>query len=186
MKLVTFELDARELGNDGSVAVAFHVRCAGMSEVQALLASLSGGSLKAEDAKPSVPMPERRTVPASEPAKPATRGRASKQQELPATRVSEKVVPPRDEIVDEVEEARRELGPNGAGDAVELPKELLAATSFRQVISWMLENGHKDKKEILALCEAWRDKVPAIAKLAGDLGDRIARGLELMSVEKRP
>jgi hypothetical protein len=76
-----------------------------------------------------------------------------------------------------------------AGAAVALPPAdldpvLLAATNFRQVMFWMIENKFTTKETIAAQCEAVRAFVPAIQRLSGDLTDRIGRALEVMNAEK--
>lgn len=94
--------------------------------------------------------------------------------------VTEKVVPAKDTVVEEVHEARAAAAATGGA----VPPDLLNATSFRQVMTWMLDNGFKDEISIVAKCDEFRTSVPAIARLSGDLKDRVARALEVLKMER--
>lgn len=66
-----------------------------------------------------------------------------------------------------------------------VPAELASATSFRQVMAYMLSQGLKDVPSIVAQCNAYRDGCPAIARLSGDLTDRVGRALEVLLSENQ-
>lgn len=78
-----------------------------------------------------------------------------------------------------------------------VPAELVAATSFRSVMIWMLANGFTTKEAIVAKCDELRKvmvqdpasgkevaAVQAIARLPADLSDRVARALEVLTAEQ--
>lgn len=65
------------------------------------------------------------------------------------------------------------------------PPSLLACTSFRQVMTVMIELGHKTPEAITAQCELYRDQVPAIARLSGNLTERVGRALEVLGLEAK-
>lgn len=68
--------------------------------------------------------------------------------------------------------------------AVPAPKEVVSASSFKGIMEWMLANGHAEVDEVAAMCEGWREQVPAIARLGGDLKERIARALEVLKAKE--
>lgn len=59
--------------------------------------------------------------------------------------------------------------------------ELKSAPAFRGVMTWMLAHGYTTREAIVERCNAYRDEVPAIQRCTGDLGERVARALEVMS-----
>lgn len=65
------------------------------------------------------------------------------------------------------------------------PPSLLACTSFRQVMTVMIELGHKTPEAITTECEKYRDQVPAIARLSGNLTERVGRALEVLGLEAK-
>lgn len=67
----------------------------------------------------------------------------------------------------------------------ELPFALVGAPSFRQVMSWMLENGYTTQAAISERCEEIRTQVPAIDRLSGDLRERVGRALEVMALSTK-
>jgi hypothetical protein len=58
--------------------------------------------------------------------------------------------------------------------------DLVASSSFRQVIVWMKANGFTAADAIVAECERIRPAVPTIQRLGGDLKDRVARALVVL------
>jgi len=68
----------------------------------------------------------------------------------------------------------------------DVPDVLVNATSFRQVMTWMLDRGLKTQEDIVRECEKWRGVVPAISRLSGDLNDRVGRALEVLRMERAP
>lgn len=50
---------------------------------------------------------------------------------------------------------------------------------------WMLANGVTTAPAIVAKCGELREHVPAIARLSGDLTDRVGRALEVLTAEKQ-
>jgi len=117
------------------------------------------------------------------------RMQASQASEPVATKSAKQVVetsiPPKDVIQEEVAAERKAAVSAVQQDgSVEAPAELVGATSFRQVMNWMLANGIKTQAEIVAACEKYRSAVPAIARLSGDLSDRVGRALEVLRMEQ--
>lgn len=75
--------------------------------------------------------------------------------------------------------------PAAQATAPTAPPSLLACTSFRQVMTVMIELGHKTPEAITAQCELYRDQVPAIARLSGNLTERVGRALEVLGLEAK-
>ena len=71
------------------------------------------------------------------------------------------------------------LGKNGE-EAV--PKELAGASSFRQVMAWMVKNVGDDKDLIVAKVEELRSEVPAIGRLSGNIDERVERALSVLAL----
>lgn len=64
------------------------------------------------------------------------------------------------------------------------PAVLVTATSFKTVMMWMLgEGGFTKVEDIVRRCELWRDNVPAIQRLGGDLNERVARAFEVLTAK---
>lgn len=86
-------------------------------------------------------------------------------------------------------EKQAKSGTNGAAAAVsvsaptEAPAALVACTSFRQVIMWFLEQKITDPAVIVQHCTAYKETVPAIARLSGELPSRVSRALEVIKLE---
>jgi hypothetical protein len=81
-----------------------------------------------------------------------------------------------------------EFDPEPAAEApeqapqVEVPAALVSATSFRQVMTWMVEQELTGAADIVAKCEELRPHVPAIGRLRGDLTERVARALSVLAL----
>lgn len=74
--------------------------------------------------------------------------------------------------------------PSEANGSQPVAPELLAAGSFRAVIGWMLANGYTTVEAIAAKCAEVRDEVPAVARLTGDLTERVQRAFEVLQAER--
>lgn len=72
---------------------------------------------------------------------------------------------------------------NGSAQHGGLPAELLAMTSFRQVLLHLMAAGLKEP-EIADRCAAWQQQIPAIARVSGDIRDRVARAMIVVASEK--
>lgn len=94
----------------------------------------------------------------------------------------QKVTPAKPVIPDAFKTGVAKVQAAKAASASSAPADLVAATSFRQVMTWMLGQGIKTKEEITAKCEELREQVPAIARLSGDLAERVGRALEVIQM----
>jgi len=74
--------------------------------------------------------------------------------------------------------------PSAGNGSQPVAPELLAAGSFRAVIGWMLANGYTTVEAIAAKCAEVRDEVPAVARLTGDLTERVQRAFEVLQAER--
>jgi hypothetical protein len=66
----------------------------------------------------------------------------------------------------------------------EVAPELVAATSFRHVLLWLLDRGITTPEAIIAKCEELRPHVPAISRLPADITDRVNRALVILVAER--
>jgi len=71
----------------------------------------------------------------------------------------------------------------------DVPPALLVAPGFRAVMDWMVSpegGGYSltDAAKITAHCVALRPKVLAISRMAGDIGQRVSRTLELIAMDR--
>lgn len=64
-----------------------------------------------------------------------------------------------------------------------VPAALTGATSFKAVMEWMLANGHVETADATALCEKWRDQIPVVKRLGGDLKERVGRAFEVLKAK---
>lgn len=129
------------------------------------------------------------SAPAAEAPKQETSQTAPAAQEAPKQEPVAQVAEPA--VERRVQPARQEAAPvsqvqqapaaqPAAGGA---PAELVQAASFRQVMSWMLAHGFKTPEAIEAKCAEFRDQVPTLSRLGGDITDRIKRALQAMLPE---
>lgn len=70
--------------------------------------------------------------------------------------------------------------------ATEAPAGLMACSNFRGVMDYLLANGFsiKDPNKIIVECLRFKAVVPALARLAGDMGDRVRRAVEVIEMEQ--
>lgn len=102
------------------------------------------------------------------PKKSDKKSKKSKKTESAAAAISEepKVEPTKDANTAEA-----------ANGVIPPPPEVVSATAFRSVLTWMVDNGYNDVDTIVPLCEAWRDQVPALGRMAGNIRNRVERAL---------
>jgi hypothetical protein len=72
--------------------------------------------------------------------------------------------------------------PSGTAAPVPLaaPTELAAASTFTHVMKWMIANGFRTQEAVQTECARYRDSVPVLQRLAGDVSDRINRALTVL------
>lgn len=204
MKLVKVNLNAQKVELEFDV-VDIDEALAVFRELSAALALGPGVSRGARNERPiGEPAVEADVLPASAPA-PASDGRKRRRRE--GLTVTEEVMPPNasasaEHVALEAAAAPVPPAPTSAAAAsastaepapaaepasrtvVDVPPVLLAATGFRQVLTWMLDNGVTDAGEIERRLEAMRAQIPALQRLSGSFADRIVRGLVVLNAER--
>jgi hypothetical protein len=92
--------------------------------------------------------------------------------------------PPAEEEEEEEEEEVKPSKPIGKKGKVTIPVELVSASSFRQVMDWMVKNGFTKGDAIVKKCEELRAHVPAVSRLSGELSERVERALSVIALSK--
>ena len=176
-KLSNFTIDERE----GVVHVHASVAVGSLEEAIQLVATMREGS-KGETAD----------APAEKPAKPAKGGKKSKAKPEPEPEPEEDEEGDEEEEedsdgeeeADEEEEEEEEEAPakpakGGKNVEVKLTPAIRNATKLREVLDDLIKQGVRSKKQLLKACNAFKDKVPVLSKIA-DLESRVPKAAELL------
>lgn len=128
-----------------------------------------------------VPLKAEQKAPAAKP-----KAEEKEAEPLPKKSAEPAAAPPDDDIPFGKEEpAADEPQPlKGDGNADwgmdEVPDELLKATKLKDIVQYLQDRGYKTTPQLVAVCERYRDKLPVLQRLTGDINERIERVLMTM------